>query len=273
MDLLRRHSAQLSERAWKQLDHAVLTVARHVLTARRIATLDGPRGWEYLATPLGTLTPCGTKEGAATVCVPSVALLAQIRADFSVAWSAVETFERGGPALDTSAAEVAAHEVALAEDRLALYGEPVGEGFLTSADSPRLRMHSWSERGHVLTDLVTAVETLDRLGMPGPYEAVLSSGRYYTYLQATSAGGYPMARHLKGVLADVHRSAVMQDGGGVFATRGGDFILTVGGDLAVGYQSHDAEALHLFCAETVTAQVLTPQAVCILEASPTGQAA
>jgi uncharacterized linocin/CFP29 family protein len=47
--------------------------------------------------------------------------------------------------------------------------------------------------------------------------------------------------------------------------RGGDFILTVGGDLAVGYRSHDRDALHLFCVETIAPQTLEPEAVCVLE--------
>ena len=49
----------------------------------------------------------------------------------------------------------------------------------------------------MLTDLLRAVETLDKLGIPGPYEALLASGRYYAYLRAAEDGGYPIARHLK----------------------------------------------------------------------------
>jgi len=45
--------------------------------------------------------------------------------------------------------------------------------------------------------------------------------------------------------------------------RGGDFILTVGGDLAVGYRSHDRDALHLFCVETLAPQTRA-HAVCVL---------
>ena len=105
MDILRRSSAQLSDAVWKELDEAAATAAKNVMTARRIATFDGPRGWDYIATPLGTMKACATREGKAVVCVPEIALLAQIRADFSVPWSAVEAFERGGPAMDTSTAE------------------------------------------------------------------------------------------------------------------------------------------------------------------------
>lgn len=264
-DYLRRDAAPLSDRVWKALDDAVAQAARHVLTARRVATFDGPRGWDHVATRLGTMTPCGTREGRAVVCVPEVVLLSEIRAEFSLPWSAIEVFERGAPVLDTAAAEAAAREVALGEDRVALYGDPVGHGFLTAPKSPRVQAHDWGKRGQVLADLVRAVETLDGLGIGGPYEAVLTPPRYYAYLQAVDEAGYPTARQLKEVLAHVHRGPALREVGAVFSTRGGDFLLTVGGDIAAGYRLHDRDAVHLFCVVTVAPQVTTPEAVCLLE--------
>jgi uncharacterized linocin/CFP29 family protein len=265
MDILRRESARLSDRVWTQLEEAVGRAARHVMTARRVAIFDGPRGWDYFAAPLGTMTTCRTSDGKAGVCVPDLALLAEIRAEFAVSWTTIDAFERGSPSLDTGTAEAAAREVALAEDRVALFGDPMGAGFLSSKDSPRVTLRDWGNAEHVLGDLLRAVETLDKLGVPGPYEALLAPGRYYAYLRASEEGGYPTARHLKEALAAVRRCAVMTDGGALFATRGGDFVLTVGGDLAIGYRSHDRDAVHLFCVETVAPQTLNPQAACLLE--------
>jgi uncharacterized linocin/CFP29 family protein len=266
MDYLRRQAAPLSDRVWKTLDNAVVQSARHVLAGRRVATFDGPRGWEHVATRLGTSTPCRSAEGQAVVCVPDVVLLFEVRVDFSLPWSSIEVFERGAPVLDTGAAESAAHELALAEDRVVFYGDPTGNGFLTNRKSPRMHAQEWTRPGQVLADLVKAVEILDTGGIPGPYEAVLSPARYYAYLQAVDDHGYPTARQLRDVLAAVHRSTVVRDAGAVFSTRGGDFVITVGGDLATGYRLHDRDAVHLFCVETVAPQTVTPQAVCLLEA-------
>lgn len=263
MENLRRASAPLSERAWKAIDEAVIQSARHVLTGRRVATFDGPRGWDHLATRLGTMTPCKTQEGQAVVCVPEMALLAEIRAPFHLTWTAIDVFDRGGP-LDTTAPEAAAREVALTEDRIVLYGDPVGQGFLTSRESPSVTVQDWSKPGQALADVLDAVETLDGLGIGRPYELVLSASRYYAYLQGIEAGGYPTTRHLNQVIEHVHRAAVAREAGALFSTRGGDFIITVGGDLAVGYRGHDTEAVHLFCVETVAAQTVTPGAVCLL---------
>jgi uncharacterized linocin/CFP29 family protein len=266
MDYLRRQAAPLSDRVWKALDEAVVGAARHVLAARRIATFDGPHGWEHVATRLGTSTPCRSAEGQAVVCVPDVVLLFEVRVDFSLPWTAIDVFERGAPVLDTAAAEAAAREVALAEDRVTFYGEPAGSGFLTQRKTPRLHAQDWTRPGQVLTDLVKAVELLDTEGIPGPYEAVLSPARYYAYLQAVDDNGYPTARQLRDVLAAVHRSPVMREAGAVFSARGGDFVISVGGDLATGYRLHDRDAVHLFCIETVAPQTVTPEAVCLLEA-------
>lgn len=268
LDYLRRSFAPLSDHVWNALDDAVVQSARHVLTARRIATFDGPHGWEHLGARVGTMRPCVMPETKAAVCVPDVVILAELRADFSVPWTTIEIFDRGAPGFDTSPAETAAREVALAEDVLLYYGEPTGSGFLASRRSPRVSVGNWAEPGRLLTDVLRGIEVLDSAGIPGPYEAVLRPESYFAYLRAVADGGYPAARQLERVLRAVHRSPVLRDVGAVFAMRGSDFIVTVGGDLAVGYRQHDREAVHLTCIETIAAQALTPEAVCILSESP-----
>jgi uncharacterized linocin/CFP29 family protein len=265
MDPLRRHAAPLSDRVWKALDEAVVQAARHVLAGRRVATFDGPRGWDAVAARLGTMTPCRSPEGQAVVCVPDVSLLLEIRVDFAIPWSSIEVFERGAPVLDTAPADAAGRELALAEDRVVFYGDPAGNGFLGGRKASRVQAHDWTRPGQVLADLLKAVETLDGAGIPGPYEAVLPPSRYFAYLQAVDDSGYPTARQLRDVLAAVHRASVIREAGAVFSTRGGDFVITVGGDLATGYRLHDRDAVHLYCLETVAPQAVAPEAVCVLE--------
>ncbi len=265
MDPLRRASAPLSGRAWKALDEAVVRAARHVLAGRRVATFDGPHGWDHPAVRLGTTTRCEPGQGRAGVCVPDVAPLAEIRAEFRLPWTAIEHFERGAPALETREAEAAAREVALAEDGLLLYGDPVGQGFLTVRGSPAVAARDWSKPGQVVDDVLAAVEALDGTGVGGPYELVLPPARYYGYLQGVEEGGDPVRRRLEGVVERVHRCPALRGAGALFSTRGGDFLITVGGDLSVGYRGDDPEAVHLFCLETLVGRVVTPEAVSLLE--------
>jgi uncharacterized linocin/CFP29 family protein len=102
--------------------------------------------------------------------------------------------------------------------------------------------------------------------MPQGSTTFHESEEHYAYLQAVDDNGYPTAWQLRDVPAAVHRSPVVREAGAVFSTRGSDFVITVGGDLATGYRLHDRDAVHLFCVETVAPQTVTPEAVCLLEA-------
>jgi uncharacterized linocin/CFP29 family protein len=264
---LRRERAPLSEKAWKAVDDAVVMAARHVLAGRRVADLDGPHGWDYVGVRLGTMRggqPTPSRPGV-TYYVPDVALLTELRAHFTLPWTNVEAFERGGPALETENVEAAAREVALAEDDYVFGGfADDAKGLLEAAGSPRLPLRDWARSENVVADVLAAVERLDRAGVPGPYALVLDPGRYYAYRQAGAAdAGYPAAKHLARMVAEVNRSAVVR-GGALVSTRGGDFILTLGGDLSVGYLRHDDQAVHLFCVESLAFQLRTPEAVCVL---------
>ena len=44
------------------------------------------------------------------------------------------------------------------------------------------------------------------------------------------------------------------------SVRGGDFQLTCGEDLSLGYLSHDADTVDLFLEESIAFRVLTPEA-------------
>jgi uncharacterized linocin/CFP29 family protein len=86
-------------------------------------------------------------------------------------------------------------------------------------------------------------------------------------LRQTGEGGvYPAAKQLGIVIEKVYNSPAIE-GAVLFSTRGGDFLITVGGDFTAGYRSHDDTAVHLFWVETLAAQVLTPEAVCLIRPS------
>jgi uncharacterized linocin/CFP29 family protein len=266
MEWLRRNGPSLSEKVWNAIDEAAASSFKQTVVTRRIVDFDGPRGWSHVAAQLGTFKPAqpAVASGSVRFSVPDVMLLTELRADFTISWSAIDIFERVGPALQSDAIEEAAREIALAEDRLVLLGNKHSTGLLTSHATPRVALSDWSAPGRVVTDLLAAVQKLDEVGVKGPYEAVLSPAHYYAYLRQTGEGGsYPAAKQLGIVIEKVHNSPVI-DGGVLFSTRGGDFLITVGGDLTVGYRAHDDTNVHLFCVETIAAQLLTAKAVCLI---------
>jgi uncharacterized linocin/CFP29 family protein len=268
MDWLRRDNAPISEKVWSAIDDQVVDTARHVMAARRIADFEGPHGWNHVASRLGSHRSLKSEKTTASLSVPDVILLTDIRAEFSLTWADIEAYERGAAVLPTDPAEDAARAVALAEDYLLFYGRDGAKGFLNGEGSPRLVLGDWNAPGQADQDLLAAVEKLDSKGIQGPYDLVLDSAYYYAFFRATAeGGGYPVSRELKDVLGKVHRSHVIT-GGALISMRGDDLIMTVGGDLTVGYRSHDREAVHFFCVESVAGELVTPEAVCLLESKP-----
>ena len=266
MEWLRRNAAPLSQKAWNEIDDIAASMFKQTVVVRRIVDFDGPRGWNHVATQLGTFKPATAPKvsGKVRFSVPDVMLLTELRADFAVSWADIDSFERVGPALESKSIEEAARDLALAEDSLVLYGSSGTPGLLTSTETPHVKMSDWSQPGRLVADLLTAVEQLDTRSIKGPYEAVLSPHHYYSYLRQTGEGGvYPAAKQLGIVIAKVYSSPAVE-GAALFSTRGSDLMVTVGGDFTVGYRAHDDKSVHLFCVETIAAQVLTPEAVCVI---------
>ena len=266
MEWLRRNAAPLSEKVWKEVDDIAGAMFKQTVVGRRITDFDGPRGWNHVATQLGTFKPAQTPKSSGKVrfSIPDVLLLTELRADFQIPWADIDIFERVGPTLESKSIEDAAKETALAEDAVLFYGTSMSPGLLKHPDTPRVALSDWSLPGRVVTDLLAAVQKLDTAGVKGPYEAVLSSQHYYSYLRQTGDGGvYPAAKQLGIVIEKVHHSPAIE-GAVLLSTRGGDFLTTVGGDFTVGYRWHDETAVHLFCVETIAAQLLTPEALCVI---------
>jgi uncharacterized linocin/CFP29 family protein len=266
MEWLRRNAAPLSAKVWKEIDDIAGSMFKQTLVGRRITDFEGPRGWNHVATQLGTFKPAHAPQapGKVQFMIPDVLLLTELRAEFELPWADIDIFERVGPTLESKSIEDAAMGTALAEDALLFYGTSTTPGLLKHPDTPRVALSDWSIPGRLVTDLLAAVQKLDSAGVKGPYEAVLSSQHYYSYLQQTGEGGvYPAAKQLRIVLEKVHHSPVI-DGAVMLSTRGGDFLTTVGGDFTVGYRWHDDKAVHLFCVETIAPQLLTPEALCVI---------
>jgi hypothetical protein len=47
---------------------------------------------------------------------------------------------------------------------------------------------------------------------------------------------------------------------GVLSMLGGDFLFESGEDLSIGYETHDADAVHLYLEESFSFRVATPEA-------------
>jgi uncharacterized linocin/CFP29 family protein len=82
----------------------------------------------------------------------------------------------------------------------------------------------------------------------------------YTKVSETTEHGYPIREHLNRLVDGDIIWAPAIDGAFVLSTRGGDFDLQLGTDVAIGYLSHDAETVQLYLQETLTFLCYTAEA-------------
>jgi uncharacterized linocin/CFP29 family protein len=78
---------------------------------------------------------------------------------------------------------------------------------------------------------------------------------------AATDDGYPLAKRIEQALVDrplVRAEALT--GGAVVSLRGGDYELTVGQDLSIGYAHHTKTEVELYVTESFTFRVLEPAA-------------
>ena len=95
----------------------------------------------------------------------------------------------------------------------------------------------------------------------------------YTALQESSDEGYPILAHIKRLIDSDIVWAPAIHGAFVLSTRGGDFDLTIGQDVSIGYSSHTDTSVTLYLQASFTFRLLTSEAAVALspaEAAPAG---
>lgn len=261
MNHLLRSSAPISEAGWELLDGEARERLAPALAARRLVDFTGPRGWEHSATNLGRTTPLdGAPGDGVTARQRRVLPLVELRADFSLSREELRDADRGADDADLGPLDRAAHQMALAETRAVFHG--YGDVLTGIAEvSP----HPEPAPGDYPGRVAAAVELLLGAGIEGPYGLALGDGDYRRVTAATE-GGYPLDLHLERILGGPIVWAPGVTGAVVVSTRGGDFVFDSGQDLSLGYDSHDAESVHLYLQESFSFHVATPEAAVALTA-------
>ena len=108
-----------------------------------------------------------------------------------------------------------------------------------------------------------AVSQLRLAGVNGPYTLLLGT-EPYTAIGGATDDGYPVLQHIQRLIDGKIIWAPAIEGGVLLTTRGGDFQLSIGQDLSIGYLSHSATSVQLYFQETITFLMLTSEASVVL---------
>jgi len=262
---LNRNLAPISSRAWERLEEEAREVLELHMAARRLVDFEGPLGWERSAIDLGRVEPLESAEGSGAIVRRRIVRpLIELRVRFELDRAELERIDRGASSVDLDPLRDAARVFAAAED------SAVFEGY-AAADIPGLVTDSENEGVALPSDGVElpgavseALEQLRQAGVAGPYAVALGPDTYSALDRTSSPGGYPVLRHVQRLIDRPPIWAPALRGGVLVSLRGGDFRLTCGRDVAIGYLSHDEAQVRLYLEESFTSEVSGPEAAVAL---------
>ncbi|HAF30913.1 MAG TPA: bacteriocin [Bacteroidales bacterium] len=266
MNILKKQIAPLSDKAWKEIIDQSKEIFNIYLTARKFIDIDGPNGLEQGGVSTGRLikTSNQIKEGV-NYGLREVIPLVEIRKPFELDIWEMDNVDRGASDVDLEPAVVAAKQVALFEENLIYKGLKDGQvlGLEKSSIHPKATLPNDPKK--LLKVIGEQVTTFKKHGVEGPFTLVLSDKKWEEL--ASLENGYPFVKHLEEVL---NVKVIINHGNFnsfIISERGGDFVLSIGQDISIGYDSHDTKKVKLYFAESFTFRVISPEAVIVLENS------
>jgi uncharacterized linocin/CFP29 family protein len=266
MDLLKRQLAPILPEAWEAIDAEAARVLKLNLAGRKIVDFKGPFGWKFAAVNTGrldVLPEAGDPE--LNLGIRRVQPLVEVRVPIKLPIMELDQVARGASNPDLAAVVRAAEKIASAEDR-AIFGGLQSAGIVgILSASPHTPERLSADVRAVPRAVLAANEKLRQAGVSGPYALVLGT-ELYDQVFAYTEEGHPLAKRIEQLLVDhpIVRAPAL-DGGVVLSLRGGDYELTVGQDLSVGYAYHDKNEVELYLTESFTFRVLEPAAAVRLE--------
>lgn len=259
MDLLKREIAPILPDAWRLIDAEATRVLRLNLAGRKLVDFEGPSGWTTGAVNTGRIHMFSDQpvEGVSAG-LRLVQPLVELRSPIVLDTLELDTVARGADDPDLGNVVRAAERTARVEDEAIFNGWPDAgiAGILPSSPHSPITVGSaaaWPEA------IVRAKEVLRAAGIGGPY-AVAFSPSAYDELSAASEDGYPIRKRIEQIIEGPLVWAPAVKGAILLSIRGGDFELTVGQDLSIGYAHSERSRVELYLTESFTFRVLEPAA-------------
>jgi uncharacterized linocin/CFP29 family protein len=257
LDLLKRKLAPIAPPAFAAIDAEAARVLKLNLAGRRIVDFRGPHGWELAAVNTGRLTMIPDEpDRDVHVGIRQAQPLVELRVPIRLPIMELDSIARGAPDPDLRAVVAAAERVAHVEDAAIFNGLAAAGIVGILPASPHHAHRLPPDVTHLPRAILTARETLRQAGIDGPYALALDAA-YTAQVLAAAEDGYPLAKRLSEQVLDgplVRAPAI--DGGVLLSVRGGDYELTVGQDLSIGYAAHDRQTVELYLTESFTFRVL-----------------
>jgi len=263
MSNLHRELAPISQAAWADIEEEATRSFKRNVAGRRLVDVDGPHGLELASVSTGHTAPIASPRDGIAAAVRQSQPIVELKVPFTLSRTAIDDVDRGAQDPDWDPLIAAAQKMALAEDHAIFNGfaEAQITGIRDSASAQALQL---PEDVREYPDVFSrAASTLRLASVEGPYSVAVSA-EVYSLINETTNHGYPIIEHVQRVLSGDIVWAPAIDGAFLLSTRGGDFQLTIGQELSIGYDSHDATSVNLYFTESLSFAVWTAEAAIAL---------
>lgn len=267
MNILRRNLAPLTDAGWAAVDHEARSVLETNLATRRFVDIVGPRGWDCAAVNLGSVDEV-REHGDVRWALRRVQPLVEYRVPFVLGRWALDDLERGAEQIDLGPVRRAAVAAARFEEQVVYRGLPEAsiKGLVEASEHEPIPLGSDAEAK--AEAVASAVVRLNDAGVTGPFLLVLGADEYRHI--AADGEGYPLRQQLANLVGNEPAYSPGLSGGLLVSTRGGDFPLTLGVDLSIGYDRVEGDDIHLYITESFTFRVTGGEAVAVLPCAAKG---
>src|SRR5271156_1875914 len=259
MNNLHRELAPISDGAWDQIEEEAQRTLKRYLAGRRVVDVKGPGGTMLSAVGTGHLSNLEAPGAGIIARQRVVKPMVELRVPFQLARQQIDDVERGANDSDWQPLKDAAKLIAFAEDRAIFEGYAAAgiEGVRQGTSNKIEAMPG--DPSHYPDAIAEALSQLRLAGVNGPYSVVMGADAY-TALSEASDHGYPVIQHIQRLVNEEIIFAPAIAGAFVLTTRGGDFELTIGQDVSIGYLNHSDAAVRLYLQESLTFLLLTTEA-------------
>lgn len=266
MDILKRSLAPFGSETWNFLDEEATDVLNQKLKARKEVEFLGPKGLGLSSINTGRFSPVGIEDvEGVSYSTREVLPLVELKVPFTMKLSELEALARGAEDVQTDELVEAAAKLAKAENKAVFYGldEVNIKGIVEASEHDEVSVSGGEKE--LISGLLKAL-TLFEENSVGGSKRLLLGPELYTLLYELDDKGYPLKRKVEEM---VDNGAVLvpdlANRGLLISERGGDFELTVGQDISLGFEERRDDEVELFFLETFTFRVNGPEAAVVLK--------
>ncbi len=252
MDILKRNLAPLTEEAWGEIDSRAREVLKNNLSARKVLSVEGPKGWDYTVIPEGRLENFVEDEvSSATYMVKP---LIESRISFTLNRREMDSISKGVKDADLENLEEAVKKSALFEEEVVYSGYDQGNIKGLENETSHEAIDLGDNSSAIMGAITQGILTLKDSFAEGPFSLVV--GREAWRKIHIEAQSYPLIRRIENLIGGEIVLSNVVEGALLLPYNHGDLELTIGQDFAIGYQSSDDKEVKLFVAESFTLRVL-----------------